>query len=35
MYSFLMLIYSVSVILGIILLPYFIYLKISKKTVKN
>jgi len=34
MYSFLMLIYSVSVILGIILLPYFIYLKISKKQSK-
>lgn len=29
-----MLIYSVSVILGIILLPYFIYLKISKKQSK-
>lgn len=34
MYSFLMLIYSVSVILGIILLPYFIYLKINKKQSK-
>lgn len=34
MYSFLILIYSVSVILGIILLPYFIYLKISKKQSK-
>ena len=34
MYGFLMLIYSVSVILGIILLPYFIYLKISKKQSK-
>ena len=34
MYSFLMLIYSVSVILGIILLSYFIYLKISKKQSK-
>ena len=34
MYSFLMLIYSVSIVLGIILLPYFIYLKISKKQSK-
>lgn len=34
MYSFFMLIYSVSVILGIFLLPYFIYLKISKKQSK-
>ena len=29
-----MLIYSVSIVLGIILLPYFIYLKISKKQSK-
>ena len=34
MYNFLMFIYSVSIILGFILLPYFIYLKISKKQSK-
>lgn len=34
MHSFLMLIYSFGIILGIILLPYFIYLKISKKQSK-
>lgn len=34
MHSFLMLVYSVGIILGIILLPYFIYLKISKKQSK-
>lgn len=34
MYNFLMFIYSVSIFLGIILLPYFIYLKISKKQSK-
>ena len=34
MHNFLMFIYSVSIFLGIILLPYFIYLKISKKQSK-
>lgn len=34
MHSFLMLVYSAGIILGIILLPYFIYLKISKKQSK-
>lgn len=34
MHSFLLFIYLVSIILGIILLPYFIYLKISKKQSK-
>lgn len=34
MYNFLMFVYSVSVILGFTLLPYFIYLKISKKQSK-
>ena len=34
MHSFLMLAYSAGIILGIILLPYFIYLKISKKQSK-
>lgn len=34
MHNFLMFIYSVSIFLGIILLPYFIYLKVSKKQSK-
>ena len=34
MHNFLMSIYSVSIFLGIILLPYFIYLKVSKKQSK-
>lgn len=34
MHNFLMFIYSISIILGIILLPYFIYLKVSKKQSK-
>lgn len=34
MHNFLMFVYSVSIFLGIILLPYFIYLKVSKKQSK-